>query len=93
MDCNHYTPVVSQTVIQHPFRNGGSAVGERTGEEARCAYFPEASVSERTGTALPVQAAGDPSLTQTTGTWVFLSEPKKLNHNWAEQLLRLKSKL
>ncbi|XP_056618610.1 upstream stimulatory factor 2 isoform X2 [Triplophysa dalaica] len=49
---------VTQTVIQHPFRNGGSAVRERTREEARCAYFPEASVSERTGTALPVQAAG-----------------------------------
>ncbi|XP_056618609.1 upstream stimulatory factor 2 isoform X1 [Triplophysa dalaica] len=69
---------VTQTVIQHPFRNGGSAVRERTREEARCAYFPEASVSERTGTALPVQAAGDPSLTQTTGQFYVMMTPPEM---------------
>ncbi|XP_065155011.1 upstream stimulatory factor 2 isoform X2 [Paramisgurnus dabryanus] len=45
---------VTQTVIQNPFHNEG----RHTEEEALCAYFPEASVSEGTATAMSVQAAG-----------------------------------
>ncbi|XP_057195615.1 upstream stimulatory factor 2 isoform X7 [Triplophysa rosa] len=72
---------VTQTVIQNPFRNGDSAVGERTGEEARCAYFPEASVSEGTATAQPVRAAGEPSLTQTTGQFYVMMTPPDILHS------------
>uniref|UniRef100_A0A3P9HBX9 Upstream transcription factor 2, c-fos interacting n=1 Tax=Oryzias latipes TaxID=8090 RepID=A0A3P9HBX9_ORYLA len=52
-----------QAVIQNPFSNGGSPVGETVAGETRFAYFP-ATVSD--GTAVSVQAA-DPAITQAGG--------------------------
>uniref|UniRef100_H2LYT3 Upstream transcription factor 2, c-fos interacting n=1 Tax=Oryzias latipes TaxID=8090 RepID=H2LYT3_ORYLA len=64
-----------QAVIQNPFSNGGSPVGETVAGETRFAYFP-ATVSD--GTAVSVQAA-DPAITQAGGQlYVMMSPPEVL---------------
>ncbi|RVE66682.1 hypothetical protein OJAV_G00109710 [Oryzias javanicus] len=66
---------VAQAVIQNPFSNGGSPVGETVAGETRFAYFP-ATVGD--GTAVSVQAA-DPAITQTGGQlYVMMSPPEVL---------------
>ncbi|KAL0962591.1 hypothetical protein UPYG_G00342180 [Umbra pygmaea] len=62
--------VVAQAVIQNPFSNGGSPMGETVGGEMRFAYFPAATVSEGTATAVSVQA--DPTLTQAGGQFYVM---------------------
>ncbi len=56
-----------QAVIQNPFSNGGSPAGETVGGETRFAYFPAATVSDGTATAVSVQATADPTITQAGG--------------------------
>lgn len=56
-----------QAVIQNPFSNGGSPGGETVGGETRFAYFPAATVSDGTATAVSVQATADPAITQAGG--------------------------
>ncbi|KAK3508373.1 hypothetical protein QTP70_025784 [Hemibagrus guttatus] len=58
---------VAQAVIQNPFSNGGSPVGETVGAETRFAYFPAATVSDGTATAVSVQAAADATLAPAAG--------------------------
>uniref|UniRef100_A0A3Q1BEB4 BHLH domain-containing protein n=1 Tax=Amphiprion ocellaris TaxID=80972 RepID=A0A3Q1BEB4_AMPOC len=68
---------VAQAVIQNPFSNGGSPGGETVGGETRFAYFPAATVSDGTATAVSVQA--DPSITQAGGQfYVMMSPPEVL---------------
>ncbi|KAM9737535.1 upstream stimulatory factor 2 isoform 2-T2 [Menidia menidia] len=68
---------VAQAVIQNPFSNGGSPVGESVGGETRFAYFPTAAVSD--GTAVSVQAGADPAITQAGGQfYVMMSPPEVL---------------
>ncbi|KAK7898463.1 hypothetical protein WMY93_019316 [Mugilogobius chulae] len=68
---------VAQAVIQNPFSNGGSPAGETVGGETRFAYFPAAAVSD--GTAVSVQAAADPAITQAGGQfYVMMSPPEVL---------------
>uniref|UniRef100_A0A671Q2Q2 Upstream stimulatory factor 2 n=1 Tax=Sinocyclocheilus anshuiensis TaxID=1608454 RepID=A0A671Q2Q2_9TELE len=64
---------VAQAVIQNPFSNGGSPVGETVGGETRFAYFPAATVSD--GTAVSVQATSDPTLTQAGGQFYVMMSP------------------
>lgn len=64
---------VLQAVIQNPFSNGSSPAAETVGGETRFAYFPAATVSEGTATAVSVQAAADPTITQAGG-----GEPRPL---------------
>ncbi|XP_023668827.1 upstream stimulatory factor 2 isoform X4 [Paramormyrops kingsleyae] len=66
---------VAQAVIQNPFSNGGSPAGESVASEARFAYFPTATVSDGTATAVSVQAAADPSLTQAGGQFYVMMTP------------------
>ncbi|KAJ4931414.1 hypothetical protein JOQ06_025711 [Pogonophryne albipinna] len=63
---------VAQAVIQNPFSNGGSPVGEAVGGEARFAYFPATAVSDGT---VSVQAAADPTLTQAGGQFYVMMTP------------------
>ncbi|KAF7211435.1 upstream stimulatory factor 2 [Nothobranchius furzeri] len=66
---------VAQAVIQNPFSNGSSPGVEAVGGESRFAYFP--AVSD--GTAVSVQAAADPTLTQAGGQfYVMMSPPEVL---------------
>ncbi|XP_028820135.1 upstream stimulatory factor 2 isoform X2 [Denticeps clupeoides] len=70
---------VAQAVIQNPFSNGGSPAGETVGGETRFAYFPAATVSDGTATAVSVQAAADPALSQAGGQfYVMMSSPDVL---------------
>uniref|UniRef100_A0A672GUJ7 Upstream stimulatory factor 2-like n=1 Tax=Salarias fasciatus TaxID=181472 RepID=A0A672GUJ7_SALFA len=71
---------VAQAVIQNPFSNGGSPGGETVGGETRFAYFPAATVSDGTATAVSVQAAAaDPTITQAGGQfYVMMSPPEVL---------------
>ncbi|XP_026155754.1 upstream stimulatory factor 2 isoform X2 [Mastacembelus armatus] len=70
---------VAQAVIQNPFSNGGSPVGETVGGETRFAYFPAATVSDGTATAVSVQATADPTITQAGGQfYVMMSPPEVL---------------
>uniref|UniRef100_A0A8C1BWJ9 Upstream stimulatory factor 2 n=2 Tax=Cyprinus carpio TaxID=7962 RepID=A0A8C1BWJ9_CYPCA len=66
---------VAQAVIQNPFSNGGSPVGETVGGETRFAYFPAATVSDGTATAVSVQATSDPTLTQAGGQFYVMMSP------------------
>lgn len=66
---------VAQAVIQNPFSNGGSPGGETVGGETRFAYFPAATVSDGTATAVSVQAAADPTLTQAGGQFYVMMSP------------------
>ncbi|KAJ8289196.1 hypothetical protein COCON_G00018550 [Conger conger] len=65
---------VAQAVIQNPFSNGGSPVGDPVGE-TRFAYFPTATVSDGTATAVSVQATADPTLTQAGGQFYVMMTP------------------
>ncbi|XP_034016270.1 upstream stimulatory factor 2 [Thalassophryne amazonica] len=69
---------VTQTVIQNPFSNGGSPVGEDVGGQTRFAYFPAAAtVSD--ATAVSVQATAEPTLTPAGGQfYVMMSPPEVL---------------
>ncbi|KAM3596521.1 uncharacterized protein V6R79_015992 [Siganus canaliculatus] len=70
---------VAQAVIQNPFSNGGSPGGENVGGETRFAYFPAATVSDGTATAVSVQATTDPTITQAGGQfYVMMSPPEVL---------------
>ncbi|GAA6068063.1 upstream stimulatory factor 2, partial [Tachysurus ichikawai] len=60
---------VAQAVIQNPFSNGGSPAGETVGGETRFAYFPAATVSDGTATAVSVQAAADATLAPAAGSF------------------------
>ncbi|XP_061102782.1 upstream stimulatory factor 2 isoform X2 [Conger conger] len=66
---------VAQAVIQNPFSNGGSPVGDPVGGETRFAYFPTATVSDGTATAVSVQATADPTLTQAGGQFYVMMTP------------------
>ncbi|KAM8869435.1 upstream stimulatory factor 2 [Spinachia spinachia] len=59
-------------VIQNPFSNGGSPVGDAVGGETRFAYFPAAAVSDG---AVSVQAAAEPALTQAGGQFYVMMTP------------------
>ncbi|XP_051928077.1 upstream stimulatory factor 2 isoform X2 [Hippocampus zosterae] len=64
-----------QAVIQNPFSNGGSPVGETVGGETRFAYFPAAAVSDGTGTAVSVQTTSEPTITQGAGQFYVMMTP------------------
>ncbi|XP_026867336.1 upstream stimulatory factor 2 isoform X2 [Electrophorus electricus] len=64
-----------QAVIQNPFSNGGSPAGETVGGETRFAYFPAATVSDGTATAVSVQAAADTTLTPAAGQFYVMMSP------------------
>ncbi|XP_036423241.1 upstream stimulatory factor 2 isoform X2 [Colossoma macropomum] len=66
---------VAQAVIQNPFSNGGSPAGETVGGETRFAYFPAATVSDGTATAVSVQAATDTALTPAGGQFYVMMSP------------------
>ncbi|KAL0984781.1 hypothetical protein UPYG_G00146820 [Umbra pygmaea] len=63
---------VAQAVIQNPFSNGGSPVGESVGAETRFAYFPASAVSDGT---VSVQTSADPTLTQAGGQFYVMMTP------------------
>lgn len=69
--------ITIQAVIQNPFSNGGSPVAETVGAETRFAYFPAATVSDGTATAVSVQATADQTITQAGG--------KKTFQKWCQQ--------
>uniref|UniRef100_A0A8B9JIU7 Upstream stimulatory factor 2 n=2 Tax=Astyanax mexicanus TaxID=7994 RepID=A0A8B9JIU7_ASTMX len=66
---------VAQAVIQNPFSNGGSPAGETVGGETRFAYFPAATVSDGTATAVSVQAATDTTLAPAGGQFYVMMSP------------------
>uniref|UniRef100_A0AAY5EJT7 Upstream stimulatory factor 2 n=1 Tax=Electrophorus electricus TaxID=8005 RepID=A0AAY5EJT7_ELEEL len=68
-------PQVVCAVIQNPFSNGGSPAGETVGGETRFAYFPAATVSDGTATAVSVQAAADTTLTPAAGQFYVMMSP------------------
>ncbi|KAK6326163.1 hypothetical protein J4Q44_G00018080 [Coregonus suidteri] len=61
---------VVQAVIQNPFSNGGSPVGETLGGETRFAYFSPTAVSDGT---VSVQTTSDP--TQAGGQFYVMMTP------------------
>lgn len=61
-------------MIQNPFSNGGSPGGDAVGGETRFAYFPAATVSDGTATAVSVQATADPTITQAGGEKMLRSQ-------------------
>lgn len=69
----------NKAVIQNPFSNGGSPVGETVGGETRFAYFPAATVGDGTATAVSVQAATDATLAPAAGLFMptLISVPKR----------------
>ncbi|KAM9434403.1 LOW QUALITY PROTEIN: upstream stimulatory factor 2 [Clarias gariepinus] len=69
----HY--VYNKAVIQNPFSNGGSPAGETVGGETRFAYFPAATVSDGTATAVSVQAAADATLAPAAGQFYVMMSP------------------
>uniref|UniRef100_A0A8C5HDQ4 Upstream stimulatory factor 2-like n=1 Tax=Gouania willdenowi TaxID=441366 RepID=A0A8C5HDQ4_GOUWI len=70
---------VTQAVIQNPFSNGSSPGGDTVGGETRFAYFPAATVSDGTATAVSVQAATEPTIAQAGGQfYVMMSPPEVL---------------
>ncbi|XP_077404755.1 upstream stimulatory factor 2 isoform X2 [Vanacampus margaritifer] len=64
-----------QAVIQNPFSNGGSPVGETVGGETRFAYFPAAAVSDGTATAVSLQTTSEPTITQGAGQFYVMMTP------------------
>ncbi|XP_037119245.1 upstream stimulatory factor 2 isoform X3 [Syngnathus acus] len=64
-----------QAVIQNPFSNGGSPVGETVGGETRFAYFPAAAVTDGTATAVSVQTTSEPTITQGAGQFYVMMTP------------------
>ncbi|KAG7278791.1 hypothetical protein CRUP_019097 [Coryphaenoides rupestris] len=78
---------VAQAVIQNQFSNGGSPAGDSVGGETRFAYFPATTVSDGTATAVSVQAASDPALTQAGGQfYVMMSPPDVLQGGTARTI-------
>lgn len=75
---------VAQAVIQNPFSNGGSPVGEAVGGETRFAYFPATAVSDG---AVSVQAAADPTLTQAGGQFYVMMTPPEVLQAGAQRNL------
>ncbi|XP_011607640.1 upstream stimulatory factor 2 isoform X5 [Takifugu rubripes] len=67
-----------QAVIQNPFSNGSSPAAETVGAETRFAYFPAATVSDGTATAVSVQATADPTITQAGGQFYVMMNPEVL---------------
>lgn len=63
---------VAQAVIQNPFSNGGSPVGDVVAGETRFAYIPATAVNDGT---VSVQAAADPTLTQAGGQFYVMMTP------------------
>ncbi|XP_061738728.1 upstream stimulatory factor 2 isoform X2 [Nerophis ophidion] len=78
---------VTQAVIQNPFSNGGSPVGETVGGETRFAYFPAAAVSDGTSTAVSVQTSADPSITQGGGQFYVMMTPPEVLQSAAQRSL------
>ncbi|XP_061738730.1 upstream stimulatory factor 2 isoform X4 [Nerophis ophidion] len=76
-----------QAVIQNPFSNGGSPVGETVGGETRFAYFPAAAVSDGTSTAVSVQTSADPSITQGGGQFYVMMTPPEVLQSAAQRSL------
>ncbi|XP_011607638.1 upstream stimulatory factor 2 isoform X3 [Takifugu rubripes] len=72
------TQAVAQAVIQNPFSNGSSPAAETVGAETRFAYFPAATVSDGTATAVSVQATADPTITQAGGQFYVMMNPEVL---------------
>uniref|UniRef100_A0A8C6WXI4 Upstream transcription factor 2, c-fos interacting n=1 Tax=Neogobius melanostomus TaxID=47308 RepID=A0A8C6WXI4_9GOBI len=70
---------VAQAVIQNPFSNGGSPGGETVGGETRFAYFPAATVSDGTATAVSVQATAEPTITQAGGQFYVMMSPPEVS--------------
>lgn len=69
---------VAQAVIQNPFSNGGSPVGEAVGGETRFTYFPATAVSDgavSAQAAATAAAAADPTLTQAGGQFYVMMTP------------------
>ncbi|XP_061839266.1 upstream stimulatory factor 2 isoform X1 [Nerophis lumbriciformis] len=81
------TQTATQAVIQNPFSNGGSPVGETVGGETRFAYFPAAAVSDGTSTAVSVQASADPSITQGGGQFYVMMTPPEVLQSAAQRSL------
>ncbi|KAK9514168.1 hypothetical protein VZT92_027654 [Zoarces viviparus] len=75
---------VAQAVIQNPFSNGGSPVGETVGGETRFAYFPATAVSDGT---VSVQAAADPTLTQAGGQFYVMMTPPDVIQTGAQRTI------
>lgn len=75
--CTNFLSPTLQAVIQNPFSNGGSPGGETVGGETRFAYFPAATVSDGTATAVSVQATADPTITQAGGEKHFFNRQIK----------------
>ncbi|XP_077363841.1 upstream stimulatory factor 2 isoform X2 [Festucalex cinctus] len=64
-----------QAVIQNPFSNGGSPVGETVAGETRFAYFPATAISDGTATAVSVQTTSEPTITQGAGQFYVMMTP------------------
>ncbi|XP_034095718.1 upstream stimulatory factor 2 isoform X2 [Gymnodraco acuticeps] len=75
---------VAQAVIQNPFSNGGSPAGETVGGETRFAYFPATAVSDGT---VSVQAAADPTLTQTGGQFYVMMTPPDVIQTGTQRII------
>ncbi|CAL1583307.1 unnamed protein product [Knipowitschia caucasica] len=80
---------VAQAVIQNPFSNGGSPGVESVGAETRFAYFPAATVSD--GTAVSVQAAADPTITQAGGQFYVMMSPPEVLQTAAQRSIAPRS--
>uniref|UniRef100_A0A8C6USX3 Upstream transcription factor 2, c-fos interacting n=1 Tax=Neogobius melanostomus TaxID=47308 RepID=A0A8C6USX3_9GOBI len=78
---------VAQAVIQNPFSNGGSPGGETVGGETRFAYFPAATVSDGTATAVSVQATAEPTITQAGGQFYVMMSPPEVLQTAAQRTL------
>ncbi|XP_061124010.1 upstream stimulatory factor 2-like, partial [Syngnathus typhle] len=64
-----------QAVIQNPFSNVGSPVGETVAGETRFAYFPAAAVTDGRATAVSVQTTSEPTITQGAGQFYVMMTP------------------
>lgn len=78
---------VAQAVIQNPFSNGGSPAGETVGGETRFAYFPAATVSDGTATAVSVQATAEPTITQAGGQFYVMMSPPEVLQTAAQRTI------
>ena len=80
ISCSLFDSTFPQAVIQNPFSNGGSPGGETVGGETRFAYFPAATVSDGTATAVSVQATADPTIAQAGGEKTAIKWPVVLQN-------------
>ncbi|XP_061661403.1 upstream stimulatory factor 2 isoform X2 [Syngnathoides biaculeatus] len=77
-----------QAVIQNPFSNGGSPVGETVGGETRFAYFPAAAVSDGTAAAVSVQTTSDPTIAQgAAGQFYVMMTPPDVLQSAAQRTI------